>query len=152
MSAQILYTDSEIQTDTELILCIEEYEDKTYNQTSIDNRIFIGYSMADKDFYVRGKRQDIRDREYVPYAFRSEYEGVLYNFVSFAVGKNNPLSITLYNYNNKVYKTPDDYNYEFFETHMDPNYAIATYDCKELDKTDFFNYLSILKFTYNWDD
>ena len=152
MSAQILYTDSEIQTDTELILCIEEYEDKTYNQTSIDNRIFIGYSMADKDFYVRGKRQDIRDREYVPYAFRSEYESVLHNFVSFAVGKNNPLSITLYNYNNKVYKTPDDYNYEFFETHMDPNYAIATYDCKELDKADFFNYLSILKFTYNWDD
>lgn len=152
MSAQILYTDSEIQTDTELILCIEEYEDKTYNESSIDNRIFIGYSIEDKDFYVRGKRQDIRDREYVPYAFRSEYEGVLYNFVSFAVGKNNPLSITLYNYNNKVYKTPDDYNYEFFETHMDPNYAIATYDCNLLNKEDFFNYLGILKFTYNWDN
>jgi len=41
--SDFLYNDSELQMDTQFILCIEEHDNKK-DENSIDTRLFIGYS------------------------------------------------------------------------------------------------------------
>ena len=144
--ADFFYNDSELQMDSKFILCIEEHDNR-----SIDTRLFIGYSSRDDDYFVRGKRQDIGSKEFVPYAFRCESTNDLYDFIEFAVGPRSKTSIILYNFNNLEGIYDDDLTYEFFEEHIDRNYEVAAYDGVKLRRSQIKKYLRMLKNTYNWE-
>ena len=144
------YNDFELQMDTQFILCIEKH-DKSTNKMSIDTRLFIGYSSKDDDYYVRGKRQDIGSQNFVPYAFRCGSTNDLYDFIEFAVGPRSKTSIILYNFNNLEGYKDDELTYEFFESNIDRNYEVATYDNVRLERSKITKNLKILKNTYNWD-
>jgi len=149
--ADFYYNDSELQMDSSLILCIEEH-DNVQNVDSVDNRIFIGYDIRDDDYYVRGKRQDTRKCEYVPYAFHCDSTSELYDFIEFVVGgRCDNISIVLYNFNNISYEPTDSLTYEFFEEQMDTSYEIAAYDRVELNRDVMIKNLEMLKNMYNWE-
>ena len=152
-----LYNDSELQMDSKLILCIEEHDNNKNPQKSIDTRLFIGWSIRDNDYFVRGKRQDIGSTDFVPYAFRCESVDELYNFIEFVVGLGRNTSMTLYNFNNLdgfPYNevNDDELNYEFFEDHMDKNYEIAAYDGVKIKRSKIKKSLRMLKNMYNWEN
>lgn len=144
-----LYNDSELQMDTRLILCIAEHDNKM-DPNSVDNRLFIGWSVQDNDYFVRGKREDIGLNEFVPYAFRCEHTDDLYDFIEFVVGPKSRASIELYNYNNTESMDTDEITYEFLEENMDRNYEIAAYDDVKLKRRQITTYLRMLKNSYNW--
>ena len=73
------YADSDIQTQTQLILCIEECDNN--NNCPVDTRLFIGYSRNSETFFVRGRRDDTKISNYVPYGFECIYENDLYEFI-----------------------------------------------------------------------
>jgi hypothetical protein len=151
--AELYYNDSELQMDSQLILCIEEY-DSVKNPTSIDTRLFIGCSngTSDEEYFIRGKRQDIHSMEFVPYAFHCDSLNELCNFIEFVIGKRKTSSVTLYNYNNVYGMEDHDLTYEFFEENMDRNYEIAAYDNVTLKRSELKKQLRILKSTYNWEN
>lgn len=141
----LLYNGSELQMDSKLILCIEE---KT-NQNSIDNRLFIGWSNKDNDYYVRGRRQF---KDCVPFAFRCESTDKLYDFIKFIVETNN-VSIILYNYNNidsLGVVNYDELTYEFFEEYIDKHYEITAYDNIKVKRSQIKKHLKMLRELYNW--
>ena len=149
--AEFIYNDSELQMDTHFILCIEEHDNKK-DRKSIDTRLFIGYSSRDDDYFVRGKRQDIGSREFVPYAFRCESTNDLYDIIEFVVGCRRRTSIILYNFNNLNEYLHDELTYDFFESHIDRNYEVAAYDNIRLKRSKITTYLRMLKNSYNWDN
>lgn len=142
------YNDSELQMDSNLILCIEDHDNEN-DSTSIDNRLFIGWNEEDKDYYVRGKRQDTVKTNYVPYAFHCSSSYDLFNFIKFAVGSDS-MSLILYNYNNIDALKDTELTYEFFEDNMDHEYEIAAYDDVEMKRSTIVKMLQMLKNTYNW--
>jgi hypothetical protein len=138
------YNDSNLQMNSQLILCIKEY-DNTKDKSSVDTIMFIGWSYTDNLYYIRGKRQDISDKNFVPYAFKCENEIDLYNFIEFVVGSNNTSSIILYNFNNISEMECNDITYEFLEENMDINYEIAGYDKVNVARLEIVKCLKILK-------
>ena len=150
--SEFVYNDSELQMDTEFILCIEEHTDDDVIDNSIDTRLFIGYSSRDDDFYVRGKRQDIGSREFVPYAFRCVSSNDLYDFIEFALGNCKRASVVLYNFNNLDGFKDDELTYDFFERTMDRNYEVAAYDGVKLKRGKIIKYLRMLRNMYNWNN
>ena len=144
------YNDSELQMDSRLILCIEEH-DSRINNDSLDTRLFIGWSNTDDDYFVRGKRQDIGSKEFVPYALRCESTNDLYDFIEFVVGCRRNVSIVLYNFNNTEGYTSEDLTYEFLESNIDRNYEMAAYDNVKLKRHQMTKYLRLLKNMYNWE-
>lgn len=141
-----LYNDSALQTSSKLILCVEEINDRGL----IDNRLFIGWSREDNDYFIRGKRQDSFVSNYVPYAFQCETTDALYDFIKFVVGTRNTSSVILYNYNNIYPLSPNkELTYEFFEENIDKNYEIAGYDGIKLKRKYIKNILRIMKNMYN---
>ncbi len=151
MSDFLIYNDSVLQMDSKLILCIEEHDSKRFPD-SIDTRLFIGWSNTDNEFFVRGKRQNIGNNEYVPYAFNFKFYEDLYNFIKFVVGTRETTSLILYNYNNfenLQITNKDKLTYDFFEEYMDKNYEIAAYDDVKLNRASITRYLCMLQNTYN---
>lgn len=138
------YNDSNLQMNSQLILCIKEY-DNTKDKSSVDTIMFIGWSYTDNLYYIRGKRQDISDKNFVPYAFKCENEIDLYNFIEFVVGSNNTSSIILYNFNNISEMECNDITYEFLEENMDINYEIAGYDKVKVARLEIVKCLKLLK-------
>jgi hypothetical protein len=153
MTDFLMYNDSKLQMDSTLILCIEEHDDKR-DKESIDTRLFVGWSNDDDAYFVRGKRQDIGNHEFVPYAFHFGSSTELYDFINVVVGNRKTTSIILYNYNNidSLNTTNDKLTYEFFEENMDKRYILAAYDNVKLKKRQITKYLSMLKNTYNCDN
>lgn len=154
--ADFFYKDSELQMDSNLILCIEEH-DPDLDQDSVDTRLFIGWNNLDNDYFIRGKRENIYSKDFVPYAFHCDSTDELYDFIEFVVGKKRKTSIILYNYNNINGYTDfklkaDDLTYDFFEKYMDRNYEIAAYDGINLRRREIKKYLRLLKNMYNWDN
>ena len=154
--ASFFYKDSELQMDINLILCIEEH-DPDLDQDSVDTRLFIGWNNLDNDYFIRGKRENIYSKDFVPYAFHCDSTDELYDFIEFVVGKQRKTSIILYNYNNINGYTDfklkaDDLTYDFFEKYMDRNYEIAAYDGINLRRREIKKYLRLLKNMYNWDN
>jgi hypothetical protein len=143
-----VYNDSELQTDTNLILCIEDHDNEN-DSTSIDNRLFIGWVEEDNDYYVRGKRQDTDKTKYVPYAFHCSSPYDLFNFIKFAVGSDS-MSIILYNYNNIDALKDTELTYEFLENNMDHKYEIAAYDDVKMKRSTIVQMLQMIKNAYNW--
>lgn len=142
------YLDSELQRNSKLILCISN---KT-RDNEIDSTLFIGWDNRNHDYFIRGRKLDTEYSNNVPYSFHSENTSDLYSFIKFVFGKRSKYTLTLYNFNN-IYDTDneDKYNYEFFETNMDPNYEIVSYD-SELHRRPFFKPLRLLRIMYNWED
>jgi hypothetical protein len=146
--SEIMYNDSNLQMNSELILCIKDY-DNTKDKSSIDTIMFIGWSYIDNVYYVRGKRQDICDSQFVPYALKCENINELYNFIEFTLGYRNRLSIILYNFNNICDMVSNDITYEFLEEHIDKNYEISGYDNIKLNRLEVIKSLRLLKHTFN---
>ena len=139
-----VYNDSELQMDTQLILCFEERDDN--NVTSpIDTRLFIGWS---NDFFVRGKRQDYKTSRYVPFAFHTVSVKVLCNFIELTIGLSN-MNIILYNFNNMIDLKDKELTYEFFDEQLDKNYEISAYDKISFTQKKLINYLRMLKCARN---
>jgi len=138
-----IYTDSELQTNTQLILCIEECDSRS-TFCPIDARLFIGWSHETGTFFVRGRRDDTRTSNYVPYAFQCVFERDLYDFIKFVLGKSNS-NIILYNFNNIIQTNVDEITYEFLENNMDQNYEIAGYNDYKPKRSDFLTYLRMLR-------
>ena len=144
--SEILYNDSELQMSSRFILCIEEI-DRINMNSPIDTRLFIGWSKKDNEYFVRGKRSDIRQTQFVPFAFQCKSKYDLYEFIEFAVGKE--INITFYNFNN-IYALPTtDLTYELFEKQMDKNYEVTGYDKVSMTRSKIVKLLKLLKHTYN---
>ena len=143
------YNDSNLQMNSQLILCIKAYEgEENYskeNNNSIDTIMFIGWSYTDNVYYIRGKRQDISDKNFVPYAFKSENENNLYNFIEFVVSFKQPSTIILYNFNNISEMECNDITYEILEEHMDINYEIFGYENVKVTRLEIVKCLKLLK-------
>ena len=139
------YTDSELQTNTQLILCIEECDSRS-TICPIDARLFIGWCHETETFFVRGRRDDTLTSNYVPYAFHCILECDLYNFIKFVLGESNS-NIILYNFNNIIQTNVDEITYEFLENNMEQNYEIAGYNDFKLKRSDCLTYLRMLRNT-----
>ena len=148
--SELMYNDSENQMNSKLILCIEEHDDK-HDFNSIDTKMFVGWNHDTNSYFVRGKREDARESEFVPYAFDCDTTNELYDFIKFIVGSKRGKSLVLYNYNNLCLSCPCELTYEFFESHMDKNYEIAGYDNVKLKRHQICKYLRLLKNMYNLD-
>jgi hypothetical protein len=147
LDTDIVYKDSELQTQSCLILCIEEHDSKI-NPNSIDTRLFIGWNNETQDYFLRGRRQDLSFSNYVPYAFDCELTDDLYDFIEFVLGVKGKKSITLYNFNN--INNFSDVTYEFLEKYMDKNYEIVGYDNVKLQPKQIKTQLRLVKNIYNW--
>ena len=146
---EYFYNDTDCQMNSSLILCIEEHDSK-HDVNSIDNRLFIGWDEKKGEYFVRGRRQETRTSDYVPYAFRCRFTDDLYDFIAFTVGTKGKNSITLYNYNNIATSSVDDITYEFLEQYMDRNYEIAGYDDVKLKARQVKDMLRLLKNLFNY--
>ena len=142
--SNFIYNDSNLQMNSQLMLCIKERDNKE-NKHSIDTVMFIGWSYTDNAYYIRGKRQDICDSNFVPYAFHCENDYDLYNFIEFVVGSKKTSSIILYNFNNISEMECNDITYEFLEENMNFNYEIAGYDNVKVKRLEIVKYLKMLK-------
>jgi hypothetical protein len=145
--ASFVYNESELQMDSQMILCIEENDG-----TSIDTRLFIGWDEIENNFFVRGRRQDTRTSSYIPYAFHCDYSRDLYDFIEFTVGKSGSKSIVLYNFNNIQSLDVSELSYEFFEENLDKNYEIAAYDDVKIKRSKIVKYLRMIRNMYNYDN
>jgi hypothetical protein len=145
----VFYNDSELQMETNLILCIEEHYNKD-DYSLVDTRLFIGWSEEDTDYFVRGKREDSEHHKYAPYAFHCKSINDLYNFIEFVVGKKKNVSVTLYNYNKIDKIAVSDMTYELFKEQMDINYEIAAYDEVKLKRSLLVKWLRMIQNAYNW--
>lgn len=147
--SDFLYTDSELQMDTQLILCIEEC-DNIISYSPVDTRLFIGWSLQHKDYFVRGRREVTATSNYVPYTFHCESARDLYDFIKLTMGQSQ-VNLILYNFNNIVSMELNEITYEFFENSMDKNYEISGYDNTNLKRSKMLKYLRVLRNTYNWE-
>lgn len=141
--SDFLYRDSELQMDSHLILCIEELEVKDDFKT-LDNRIFIGWDKETQQFYLRGKRQNIGSKDFVPYALSYSSADNLFDFIQFTVGTNETSSVVLYNFNNVNRLKLDDLTYDYLESLIDKNYEIAGYDRVKIRRKSFIKWLYML--------
>ena len=137
------YTDSELQTNTQLILCIEECDSRS-TICPIDARLFIGWCHETATFFVRGRRQDTKSTDYVPYSFRFKSVIEVYNFVEFVMGKKDTTNIILYNYNNMASFDCEEFTYDFFQENLDKNYEIAGYNDMKLKREPILKLLLLL--------
>ena len=135
------YNDSDLQMNSQLILCIKEHDSKE-NRNSIDTVLFIGWNNG---YYIRGKRQDICYNNFVPYAFTCENEYDTCNFIEFVIGSRKTTSIILYNFNNISEMKYNDITYEFLEENADINYEIAGYDNVKVNRLELVKCLKMLK-------
>jgi len=134
------------QTNSYLVLCIEERSDSDYDQ--IDARLFIAYDSEQETYVVYGKSYSLAV-DCQPYFFRADRSCDMYKFVKFVLSKESHCSYTLYNYNNMPYDL-EEVDYYFMEENMDIRYDIATYDRVMLRKRDFRKTLKMLKNVYNF--
>ena len=139
--SNFIYNDSNLQMNSQLILCIKEHDSKK-NINSIDTVMFIGWNNG---YYIRGKRQDTCANNFVPYAFNCNNDYELYDFIEFVIGCRKSSSIMLYNFNNISEMECNDITYEFLEEHLDINYEIAGYDNVKLTRLEILKCLKMLK-------
>jgi hypothetical protein len=139
--SNFIYNDSNLQMNSQLILCIKEHD----NNDLIDTIMFIGWDYIDNVYYIRGKRQDICDNNFVPYAFQCDQIYEIYNFIEFVIGYKKPSSIILYNFNNINEMKCNDITYEFLEENIDINYEIAGYDNVKIRRLQLVKCLKMLK-------
>ena len=144
---QSLYPDSELQMNTQMILCLEECDDHNKN-FPVDTRLFIGWDEGKRNFFVRGKRQDTHSTNFVPFTFNCNSKNILYDYIKFTVDKNR-INVILFNYNNTCAKNVDELTYEFFESQKDHDYEIGGYDRMKLNRERIVTNLRMLQKVYH---
>ena len=142
------YNDSELQMDTQFILCIEELEINA--EFPVDTRLFIGWDENTQDYFIRGKRQDTNKSNFVPFAFHCDSSNELYDFIKFVM-PDRRVNIILYNFNNTEDNDTEILTYEFFENLMDKNYEISGFNDIKIKRSRMVNHLKMLRNMYNWD-
>ena len=144
------YPESDLQMDTEFILCIEE-QDAENHRFPIDTRLFIGWNDPHNYYFVRGKRQDTRRSAFVPFAFNCGSSHELFDIIKFIIGNNN-INIVLYNFNNTYDKEVNELTYEFFENQMNSNYEIGGYNDLQFTRKSMVRWLRMLQNSYALDN
>lgn len=145
------YNDSRKQGSSELVFCIEEYDDRNigYTEENIDMRLFLFYHKFMKKFVLFGRRQDRKNSrsEYVPFHFSSNNEKAVYDFIQFVINAASKHSITLYNYNNLycIENSTSPYCYEQLEEIMGRDYELAAYDNETLQRSKIMKHLHMLR-------
>ena len=148
--ATILYNDTHGQTESKLILFFTNKN----NKGSIDRCLFVGWDSTNKDYFVRGRRQDIisqtQQTDFVPFAFHCDSTHDLFDFIQLVLGRGEK-NISLYNYNNLFdpNSKESDMNYEFFESYLDKDYEIVKYQTN-LNRMETVRTLRMLQNMYNW--
>ena len=135
------YNESDLQMNSQLILCIKDQD----INNSVDTILFVGWDYIDNVYYIRGKRQDICDKNFVPYALQCENDYDIYNFIEFVIGSKKTSSIILYNFNNINEMKCNDITYDFLEENIDINYEIAGYDNVKVKRLNILQCLKLLK-------
>lgn len=135
------------QTDSYLVLCVEERDEYDYDK--IVNRLFISYDYENNTYVVYGRINAEGEEAREPYFFRAARSIDMYQFIKFVVGKGIPASYTLYNYNNVPYDL-EKVDYEFMEQNMDRHYELSIYDMINLKKKGFRKIMRMLKNMYNF--
>ena len=145
----IIYGDSEEQTRSKLVMHIN-----SYNETgdTIQMSLFIGWDSVKNDYFVRGRRPDTNNSSNIPFAFHCDDTNDLYDFIVLIMGKEGKKDVTIYNFNNIFDLRDEEYvwNFEFFETNIDPNYEIVSNQFTKLYREPMVKYLRLLKYMYNW--
>ena len=136
------YDDSEEQTKSKLVMLIRNNDEPQLS-------LFIGWDSIKNDYFVRGRKSDTNN---VPFAFHCDDTNDLYDFIVLTTGKRGAKDVTIYNFNNIFYLRDDEYvwNFEFFESYVDPNYVIVSNQYNTLHREPMVKYLRLLKYMYNW--
>jgi len=119
--------ESELQKNSKLVLMFEHQEQGTLDK--IDLRIFLLWDPMSEKFLLFGRRQSAQPRKNTPpfyFEFPSYYDA--YSFVKRAIGSRESVGLTLYNFNNLLFTSSQNLDFEFFEDLMDRRYEIAGYD------------------------
>lgn len=145
-----IYPDSELQHNSKLVVCIEE-KDMALKHNNIDNIIFIYYSNITNKYYITGKRQNILDKNYVPYFFNCDKIKHVYKFIKTILCYKSKIDITLYNYNNISKMDNNELTYDFFYEYKHDDYEIVSLDITDNNKIKNFvtNLLKMLTLIYN---
>jgi hypothetical protein len=144
------YTDSHLQNNSTLVLCLEERDNKK-SYDIIDNRIFIFWEQNSKQYYLFGRRQTNGFFSGVPYAFTFFTSRDVCEFIN-TTFENRTCSMSYYNFNNLYsldYGILKPINYEFFENNMDRNYEVIAYDGITIDYKTIQTKIRLLKNTYS---
>ena len=141
-------------TDSCLVLCIEERDNKQYENILLT--IFVTYDFESETFVVYGKRKDhfskregIFKTNFEPFFFRTDTVRDTYMFIRFVVGKESLCSYTLYNYNNMPVTT-DTVDYYFMENNTALNYELVAYDNVTVKQGELSNIIQLLRQTFNF--
>lgn len=140
------------QTDSYIVLCIEERDDLKENYDIIFGRLFVAYDADMDEYVVYGKRMSSLSDvnvNYQPYFFRTDSATEMYKFVKFVIGRESICSFTLYNYNNMLIDLESS-DYEFMVTNMSRNYEMVVYDNVLIKKRNFKKIMDILKNMFNY--
>lgn len=133
-----VYTDSDLQNNSELVLCIEEHDDEKHPNI-IDTRLFIFWDEMSSSYVIAGKR---KGSQLIPYVFHCDDSTAVITFVQLTIG-DRPCSMTYYNYN--TLSKEKEITYEYFEDNMDEYYEIVAYDGVKINYKKLKNTLSSLK-------
>ena len=139
------------QTDSYIVLCIEERDDLKEKYDNILSRLFVAYDADMDEYVVYGKRIAAISSEvnYQPYFFRTDSATEMYKFVKFVIGRESVCSFTLYNYNNMLIDLESS-DYEFMVKNMSSNYEMVIYDNVLIKKRNFKKIMDILKNMFNY--
>ena len=113
--------ESAITSSDCLVLKIVEFDLDTQKS---DTELYIIYDNTNGHFMIRGKRRDTRKITSIPYSFNCNTAADVYDFIEITLCRFNPISYTLYNYDNLT----DDNTFEFLHRCNDPAYEIVGYD------------------------
>jgi hypothetical protein len=154
------YLDSELQHNSQMVLCIEEMDGRPGKKHDVDTRMFFVFDHESSGWHILGKRTDGKTVTPVPFKFMSFSREDIWTFVEFVIGKTfisekdsnifENCSISILNYNNLYeYDNLDDMTYEFLEENMDRNYEIAAYDEVSVTKRSLMRLLDMMEKFYN---
>jgi len=149
--SNIFYTESELQKNSSIVLCIEE-KDPINKYQPIDSRIFISWDNNKKKYYLCGRRQDVlKATDFIPYSFYCKRSSNVYEFIKIVIGStnDNTCSTTLYNFNNLENILENERTYEFYESLMDRNYEIVGYDNSSVNSKILLPIIKLLKYMHN---
>ena len=122
------YIDSNLQHNSQMVMCIEERDrPEPNNYSNIDTRLFIMWDGNIGKYIIFGKRINAVVFEGVPYVFYLDNSTEVQDFVRLVVNRRT-CSMTWYNFNNLRQKDCSNISFEFFESSMDKNYEIIAYD------------------------
>jgi hypothetical protein len=150
---ETIYLNEETETDSCLVLCIEE-RDVLDDYDTIDTRVFITYNEVSNVYVINGKRDDILSKKgrnktnFQPFMFCANSSISVTDFLALTLNTKGKFSYTLFNYNNLSYDMSEN-TYEFMHQNMDVRYQIAAYDNIEYNRKHFRQLVKLVKNMYN---